>query len=39
VISDRIPLERAVEDGIRALAEEPQKHLKIVVGAGGWDRG
>jgi (R,R)-butanediol dehydrogenase/meso-butanediol dehydrogenase/diacetyl reductase len=34
VISDRVPLERAVEDGIRALEREPEKHLKIVVTPG-----
>jgi (R,R)-butanediol dehydrogenase / meso-butanediol dehydrogenase / diacetyl reductase len=31
VISDRIPLSRAVEDGLQALADEPAEHLKILV--------
>ena len=31
---DRVPLERAVEDGLWALDREPQVHLKILVGAG-----
>jgi (R,R)-butanediol dehydrogenase / meso-butanediol dehydrogenase / diacetyl reductase len=34
LISDRVPLERAVEDGLWALDREPQVHLKILVGAG-----
>jgi (R,R)-butanediol dehydrogenase/meso-butanediol dehydrogenase/diacetyl reductase len=34
LISDRIPLERAVEGGLRALDRDPQGHLKILVGTG-----
>ena len=34
IISDRISLDRAVEDGLLTLEREPQKHLKIVVGSG-----
>jgi transcriptional regulator with XRE-family HTH domain len=32
LISDRIPLERLVTDGLQALAEHPEDHLKIIVG-------
>jgi (R,R)-butanediol dehydrogenase/meso-butanediol dehydrogenase/diacetyl reductase len=40
VISDRIPLERAVDDGLLVLEREPGRHLKIVVGPDhGGDRG
>jgi (R,R)-butanediol dehydrogenase/meso-butanediol dehydrogenase/diacetyl reductase len=35
VITDRIPLERAVEDGLMVLDREPERHLKIVVGGDG----
>lgn len=31
LISDRIPLDRVVEDGLAALAENPADHLKILV--------
>jgi (R,R)-butanediol dehydrogenase/meso-butanediol dehydrogenase/diacetyl reductase len=31
LITDRVPLERVVDDGLRALAERPQEHLKIIV--------
>jgi (R,R)-butanediol dehydrogenase/meso-butanediol dehydrogenase/diacetyl reductase len=31
LISDRIPLERVVEDGLQALAQRPEEHLKIIV--------
>ena len=31
LITDRIPLERVVPDGLRALAEHPRDHLKILV--------
>jgi (R,R)-butanediol dehydrogenase / meso-butanediol dehydrogenase / diacetyl reductase len=32
IISDRIPLTRAVEDGLRALERNPERHLKILIG-------
>lgn len=31
LVSDRVPLERALDDGLRALAEHPADHLKILV--------
>jgi (R,R)-butanediol dehydrogenase / meso-butanediol dehydrogenase / diacetyl reductase len=31
LISDRVPLERVVEDGLQALAQRPEEHLKIIV--------
>jgi (R,R)-butanediol dehydrogenase/meso-butanediol dehydrogenase/diacetyl reductase len=31
LITDRVPLERVVGDGLRALAERPEEHLKIIV--------
>jgi (R,R)-butanediol dehydrogenase/meso-butanediol dehydrogenase/diacetyl reductase len=31
LITDRVPLERVVDDGLRALAERPEEHLKIIV--------
>jgi (R,R)-butanediol dehydrogenase/meso-butanediol dehydrogenase/diacetyl reductase len=31
LISDRLPLERAVEAGLEALVAEPRRHLKILV--------
>jgi (R,R)-butanediol dehydrogenase/meso-butanediol dehydrogenase/diacetyl reductase len=31
LVTDRIPLERVVEDGVRALAERPDEHIKIIV--------
>lgn len=31
LISDRIPLDRVVEDGLTALAESPADHIKIIV--------
>jgi (R,R)-butanediol dehydrogenase/meso-butanediol dehydrogenase/diacetyl reductase len=34
LISDRVPLEHAVEDGLRALDRAPEGHLKILVGTG-----
>ena len=32
LITRRVPLARVVEDGLRALAEDPGRHLKIIVG-------
>lgn len=31
LITDRVPIGRAVEDGLSALAREPERHLKILV--------
>lgn len=31
LISDRVPLDQLVADGLRALAEHPEEHLKIIV--------
>ena len=31
LITDRVPLDRLVADGLRALAEQPEEHLKIIV--------
>jgi (R,R)-butanediol dehydrogenase/meso-butanediol dehydrogenase/diacetyl reductase len=31
LITDRVPLDRLVVDGLRALAEQPEEHLKIIV--------
>jgi hypothetical protein len=31
LITGRVPLERLVVDGLRALAERPEEHLKIIV--------
>ena len=32
LITGRVPLARVVEDGLRALADDPGQHLKIIVG-------
>ena len=32
LITGRVPLARVVDDGLRALAEHPGQHLKIIVG-------
>jgi threonine dehydrogenase-like Zn-dependent dehydrogenase len=31
LISDRLPLERAIDDGFRALINAPARHLKILI--------
>jgi hypothetical protein len=35
LVSDRIPLDRALDDGILALMREPQEHLKILISPNG----
>lgn len=35
LVSDRIPLSRALDDGILALMREPQSHLKILISPNG----
>jgi threonine dehydrogenase-like Zn-dependent dehydrogenase len=35
LVSDRIPLNRALDDGILALLREPQEHLKILISPNG----
>jgi len=35
LITDRIPLGAAVTGGLTLLRDEPEKHLKILVGAAG----
>ena len=35
LVSDRIPLDRALDDGILALLNEPQQHLKILISPNG----
>lgn len=35
LVSDRVPLERALEDGLLALVREPQAHLKIIIQPSG----
>jgi (R,R)-butanediol dehydrogenase/meso-butanediol dehydrogenase/diacetyl reductase len=32
LITGRVPLERVVSDGFRALVEQPEQHLKILIG-------
>jgi (R,R)-butanediol dehydrogenase/meso-butanediol dehydrogenase/diacetyl reductase len=34
LVSDRVPLSRALDDGILALMREPEKHLKILIRPG-----
>ena len=34
LVSDRVPLSRALHDGILALMREPEKHLKILIQPG-----
>ncbi|HEX6711646.1 MAG TPA: alcohol dehydrogenase catalytic domain-containing protein [Rubrobacter sp.] len=34
LVSDRVPLSRALDDGIFALMREPEKHLKILIQPG-----
>ena len=34
LVSDRVPLSRALDDGILALMREPEKHLKILIQPG-----
>jgi (R,R)-butanediol dehydrogenase/meso-butanediol dehydrogenase/diacetyl reductase len=34
LVSDRVPLSRALDDGIIALMREPEKHLKILIQPG-----
>ena len=34
LVSDRVPLNRALDDGIIALMREPEKHLKILIRPG-----
>jgi (R,R)-butanediol dehydrogenase/meso-butanediol dehydrogenase/diacetyl reductase len=33
LVSDRVPLHRALDDGLLALAREPERHLKILIDA------
>jgi threonine dehydrogenase-like Zn-dependent dehydrogenase len=35
LVSDRIPLRRALDDGLLALMREPEAHLKILIQPGG----
>jgi threonine dehydrogenase-like Zn-dependent dehydrogenase len=35
LVSDRIPLDSALDDGILALMREPQEHLKILISPNG----
>lgn len=39
LITDRVPLARAVEDGFRPLIEQPAEHLKVLITCGESDRG
>jgi (R,R)-butanediol dehydrogenase/meso-butanediol dehydrogenase/diacetyl reductase len=34
LVSDRVPLGRALEDGLLALMREPEAHLKILIQPG-----
>jgi (R,R)-butanediol dehydrogenase / meso-butanediol dehydrogenase / diacetyl reductase len=34
LVSDRVPLNRALDDGLLALMREPEKHLKILIQPG-----
>ncbi len=34
LVSDRVPLGRAVDDGLLALMREPEAHLKILIEPG-----